>query len=503
MDIAKELDLLIRSRYPIIYLRTNEERRAQNLIANIARAQRKTLMEWSSTEGLRVVENFGEQTARPAAAGDLSQPMAAFETILQDPGRTIYVLKDIHAYLDDRSIIRKIRDLYENIKRTYKTLICLSPVKKIPHELEKDVYFLNMPLPDVPMLKGLLRDIGQTLKHDGRITIDMTDADYERLADAALGLTLEEAERVFFKAVVRDAKLAASDISYVRDEKRQIVQKSGLLEYYETEEAMGTVGGLGLLKNWLKQRHRAFESSARDYGLPLPKGLLLLGVQGCGKSLAAKAVSGTWGFPLLRLDMSRIFGSLIGSSEENMRRALEMAESVSPAVLWVDEIEKTFSGIESSGMTDAGTTARVFGSFLTWLQDKGSPVFCVATANSIEHLPPELLRKGRFDEIFFVDLPNEAERAEIFSIHLRKRKRDAAKFGVQHLAKVAEGLSGAEIEQAIVSAMYEAFDERREFLPEDILRSMRHSVPLSVTMREKLDDLREWARERARPASER
>jgi SpoVK/Ycf46/Vps4 family AAA+-type ATPase len=502
MDITKELDLLIRSRYPIIYLRTSEEKRAQNLIANIARAQRKALMEWSSTEGLRMMENFAEQTARAPATGDLCQPLAALETILQDSGRTIYILKDVHAFLDDRSIIRKIRDLYDSVKRTYKTLIILAPVKKIPQELEKDIYFLNMPLPDVPMLKGLLSDIAGTLKHDGRITIDMEDEDYERLATAALGLTLEEAERVFFKAIVRDAKLAASDISYIRDEKRQIVQKSGLLEYYETEEALGTVGGLELLKTWLKQRYRAFEPAARQYGLPLPKGLLLLGVQGCGKSLAAKAVSGSWGFPLLRLDMSRIFGSLIGSSEENMRRALEMAESVSPAVLWVDEIEKTFSGIESSGMTDAGTTARVFGSFLTWLQDKVSPVFCVATANSIEHLPPELLRKGRFDEIFFVDLPSEVERAEIFNIHLRKRKRDPAKYAVAHLAKVAEGLSGAEIEQAIISAMYEAFDDHREFLPEDILRCMRSSVPLSVTMREKLEELRDWARARARRASE-
>ena len=249
------------------------------------------------------------------------------------------------------------------------------------------------------------------------------------MANAALGLTLEEAERVFFKAIIRDAKLAGEEVQFVREEKRQIVQKSGLLEYCETSEDLGRGRRAGPAEGAGSSSARApIEPAARDYGLPPPKGLLLLGVQGCGKSLAAKAVSGSWGFPLLRLDLSRIFGSLIGSSEEHMRHALEMAESVSPAVLWVDEIEKTFSGIESSGMSDAGTTARVFGYFLTWLQDKTAPVFCVATANSIERLPPELLRKGRFDDIFFVDLPSAQERMEIARIHLAKRKRDPAQF---------------------------------------------------------------------------
>ncbi len=499
MDCARELDLLIRSRYPIIYLRTSEEGRACNLIVNIAKAQRKNLMEWTRTEGLRSVETHHGPAIK--LTQETSQPMAAMESILQDSGRTIYVMKDLHPYLDDHIVVRKLRDLYESIKRSYKTVVLLSPVKKIPPELEKATYFLNMPLPDLEILKNLLKDIVRLVRTDSRIKIELPEEKYEGLANAALGLTLEEAERVFYKAIVRDAKLTMDDVQYVRDEKQQIVQKSGLLEYYETSESLASVGGLDLLKAWLKRRTRSFEPAAKEYGLPPPKGLLLLGVQGCGKSLAAKAVAGSWGFPLLRLDMSRIFGSLIGSSEENMRRALDMAESVSPAVLWVDEIEKTFSGIESSGMTDAGTTARVFGYFLTWLQDKKAMVFCVATANSVDRLPPELLRKGRFDDIFFVDLPKQNERVAIVRIHLNKRKRDPDKFDLERLAEQAESFSGAEIEQAIISAMYDAFDHDREVKTTDILQAMQTSVPLSVTMREGLERLRLWAQDRARRAS--
>jgi len=499
MDCVKELDLLIRSRYPILYIRTSEEGRACNLLANIAKAQKKDLVEWSATEGLRRVEEF--HSKHVAHGENMTDPFVALETILQDAGRALYVMKDIHSFLDDRRVIRKIRDLYNGVKRSFKTVVIVAPVKKIPPELEKAIYFLNLPLPDAGILKNLLKDVVASVKGNKRIRIELPETKYEGLANAALGLTLEEAERVFFKAILRDARLNDADVQYVRDEKKQIVQKSGLLEYYETAEDLSAVGGLDLLKTWLKRRARAFEPAAREYGLPTPKGLLLLGVQGCGKSLAAKAVSGSWGFPLLRLDLSRIFGSLMGSSEDNMRRALEMAESVSPCVLWVDEIEKTFAGTESSGRSDAGTTARVFGSFLTWLQDTSANVFCVATANSISLLPPELLRKGRFDEIFFVDLPLPEERKSIAAIHLIKRKRDPAKFDLERICFQSEGFSGAEIEQTILSAMYDAFDENREVNTDDILETMQRSVPLSTTMSEEIQQLREWATNRARPAS--
>ncbi|NQT51266.1 AAA family ATPase, partial [bacterium] len=264
---------------------------------------------------------------------------------------------------------------------------------------------------------------------------------------------------------------------------------------------MSAVGGLDLLKTWLRKRARAFSDEAQRYGLPRPKGVLVLGVQGCGKSLTAKALANFWNLPLLRFDVSRIFDRFIGSSEMNMRHALQTAESIAPAILWVDEIEKAFSGVQSSGVTDAGTTSRVFGTFITWLQETPAAVFTIATANSIESLPPELLRKGRFDEIFFVDLPAEPERRDILNIHLRKRNRDPGDFDVPRLAAKAEGFSGAEIEQAVVEALYNAFDEERELDARDILRSLADGVPLSRTMREDIGRLRSWALDRTRPAS--
>jgi SpoVK/Ycf46/Vps4 family AAA+-type ATPase len=284
-------------------------------------------------------------------------------------------------------------------------------------------------------------------------------------------------------------------------EKQQIIRKSGLLEYYATEESFQHVGGMGILKNWLDKRSIAFSREARDFGLPPPKGILLLGVQGCGKSLCAKAVSSLWQLPLLRFDMGRMFGSLVGSSEENVRKAIAVAESVAPAILWVDEIDKAFAGSQGSGSTDGGTTARVFGTFLTWLSEKTAPVFVVATANDISQLPPELMRKGRLDEIFFVDLPAETERAQIFNIHLSRRGRPPAGFRIPDLVAASPEFSGAEIEQAIISALYDAFAEGRDLATEHILEALGQTVPLSKTMDEQLRRLRTWAEGRARHAS--
>ena len=274
-----------------------------------------------------------------------------------------------------------------------------------------------------------------------------------------------------------------------------------MLEYSDLPENLANVGGMDILKDWLRKRVRAFSDDARDYGLPEPKGILLMGVQGCGKSLVAKTIASSWRLPLLRMDMSRIFQGYIGSSEQNMRRALKLAESLAPVVLWIDEIEKAFSGVEGSGSTDGGTTARVVGTFLTWIQEKTAPVFVVATANRVEGLPPELMRKGRLDEIFFVDLPSTKERNEIFAIHLRRMRRDPAKFDLDALAKAADGFSGSEIEQAIVSAMHDSFFAGREVETPDILNSIKIAVPLSVTMAEGVAKLRDWSRNRARPVS--
>jgi len=497
-DVPRQLDVLIRARYPILYLVTWEEDRAMYLLLKIARAQRKNLAVWTATDGMRTIEVASG--LREASDGG-RKPLEALNAVLQDAQPCIYVLKDFHPYLQDPVVVRQLRDLCHALRRSYKTVVFLSPKLELPFELQKSVTVIDLPVPGRQVMEALLDELARDVTQAGTATVNLAPADRDRLVTAVLGLTLDEAERVFSQALVRDAKLDASDIEAVVSEKKQIIRKSGLLEYYDPEEGMDDVGGLDILKGWLRKRARAFSDEARAYGLPRPKGVLLLGVQGCGKSLTAKAVARLWGIPLLRFDISRIFDRFIGSSESNMRHALQVAESIAPAILWVDEIEKAFSGIASSGMSDAGTTSRVFGTFITWLQETPSLVFTIATANSIEALPPELLRKGRFDEIFFIDLPSRAEREEIFAIHLRKRRRDPKHYDLAELAALAEGFSGAEVEQAIVSALYDAFDQGREVEQRDIVACIKESVPLSVTMREDIAALRQWAADRARPAS--
>ena len=314
-------------------------------------------------------------------------------------------------------------------------------------------------------------------------------------------MTLKEAENVIARTLVTRGKLDEEAVKVILSEKKQLIRKSGILEYYDHEEGLENLGGLEVLKDWLKKRNTAFSEKAREFGLPSPRGVLLLGVQGCGKSLTAKTVAALWRQPLLRLDMGSIFSSLVGSSEENLRRAIRTAESIAPAILWVDEIEKAFSGTQSSSQSDAGTTSRVFGTFLTWLQEKKKPVFVIATANSITQLPPELLRKGRLDEIFFVDLPSAEERGEIFKIHIGKKGRNPARYETDALVDASEGFSGSEIEQAVVSALYDAYDELRDLEPRDLLRALRETVPLSRTMSEQIETMRKWAGVRARRAS--
>jgi SpoVK/Ycf46/Vps4 family AAA+-type ATPase len=356
-------------------------------------------------------------------------------------------------------------------------------------------------LPTREELSDLLDRIIEEVRDFKQVQIELDEGGRERLLQAALGLTLGEAENVFAKIIVKDERLSGEDVNEVFAQKQQIIRKSGLLEYYATEETFANVGGLNLLKDWLTKRGVAFTEEARAFGLPAPKGILLLGVQGCGKSLCAKAVSSLWQMPLLRFDVGRVFGSLVGSSEENIRKAIAVAESVAPAVLWVDEIDKAFAGARSSGGTDGGTTARVFGTFLTWMSEKSAPVFVMATANDISELPPELLRKGRFDEIFFVDLPSPEERQEIFRIHLARRGRNPEQFSVPTLAEAAKDFSGAEIEEAIVSALYDVFYDRRDRSTADVENALRQTVPLARTMDEQIARLRSWAEGRARNAS--
>ncbi|HTI70611.1 MAG TPA: AAA family ATPase, partial [Candidatus Limnocylindria bacterium] len=496
MSFSAELELLIRARYPIIYIQSGEELRVQAAIAAIAAQRQKKAFEWSCSMGIMPLGSNPQQ--QKSRTSPTREPLAALDHILDHVEPALFVLKDFHPFLTrpNHAIVRKLKDIAIHLKNSFKTVIIISPLLEIPAELEKDITVLGFPLPSEADLAELLERIAQDLREHKQVDLEIDDLARERLVRAALGLTLGEAENVFAKIIVRTGRLSADDVHDVFAEKQQIVRKSGLLEYYATSESFGHVGGLPVLKDWLTKRASAFSEEARQFGLPAPRGVLLLGVQGCGKSLCAKAVAELWQLPLLRFDMGRMFGSLVGSSEENVRRAIAIAENVAPAILWVDEIDKAFAGSQSGGSADGGTTARVFSTFLTWLSEKTAQVFVVATANDVSHLPPELLRKGRLDEIFFVDLPTVDERKEIFRVHLEKRRRSPLDFDLDTLAAAAEQFSGAEIEEALNSALYEAFYSGEALNSEHVLAAIQDTVPLARTMDEQIDRLRIWAQGR-------
>ncbi|NEN95473.1 MAG: AAA family ATPase [Moorea sp. SIO1F2] len=497
--MQEEINVLIQAQYPLIYLVTPEEERAERAIAMIAqrKSQQQRVFVWTVTHG--IVE-YGQ--SRHTTQHNTVSPEAAVQWVIQQKEPGIYIFKDLHPFIDAPATTRWLRDAMASFreeakKSLKKSIIVMSPVQQIPIELEKEVVVLDFPLPN-------LKELNQVLSHqlDQSKTRRTTTETREKLLKAALGLTRDEAEKVYRKAYVKAGRLTEAEVDIVLSEKKQIIRRNGILDYIEEDETLDSIGGLEELKRWLKQRSNAFTERAREYGLPQPKGMLILGVPGCGKSLIAKTTSRLWGLPLLRLDMGRVYdGSMVGRSEANLRNALKTAESISPAILFIDELDKSFAGSSGSSDSDGGTSSRIFGSFLTWMQEKTSPVFVMATANRVERLPGEFLRKGRFDEIFFVDLPNTQERQQIFEIHLKKRRGDIDRFDIEQLAKVSEGFSGAEIEQAMVAAMYEAFAQDREFTQLDIIAAIKSTQPLSRTMTEQVAALRDWARQRARPAA--
>ena len=501
MTPDQEIEILIRARYPILYIVSAEEGRVLETVLEVAQRRKKKVFEWSVTSGI-VPASTSIQLPKNRTS-PTKDPLLALDHVIDQVEPAVFLFKDFHPFLtkSNYAVIRKLKEIAQHLKNSFKTIILVSPVVELPLEVEKEITLLTFPLPSREELSLLLDHILDDVRASAPIQIDLEPESRERLLQAALGLTLGEAENVFAKILVTDQRLGSDHVQAVFSEKQQIVRKSGLLEYYSATETMEQVGGLTVLKDWLQKRAAAFTEQARSFGLPPPKGILLLGVQGCGKSLCAKAVSSLWQLPLLRFDMGRMFGSFVGSSEENTRRAIAVAESVAPAILWVDEIDKAFSGTEGSGRSDAGTAARVFGTFLTWLSEKTAPVFVVATANEISHLPPELLRKGRLDEMFFVDLPSVQEREQIFRIHLAKRRRNPADFHLSALAEAADRFAGAEIEQAIISALYDAFSEGGQLTTRHILQAVRQTVPLAMTMDEQIEQLRHWANGRARNAS--
>src|SRR5437660_6948553 len=495
--VDKDLEHLMRARYPLIYILSSEEKRVEESIKRVLSEREKEkgfktkVYTWPVTEGVRL---GGEQQ------GDSMDPLKALRFILEakKDERAVFILRDLHAFQKNPEVVRLLRDLARNLKETLKTVFMISPLLQVPPELDKELAVVEYPLPELAEIGTILDRVASMVPGSKAAP---SGQEREHIIEAALGLTADEAENVFAKSLVQTGTF---DIDVILSEKERIVRKSGVLEFFRTQEKMDNIGGLDLLKSWLRKRQAAFSEEARQFGLPRPKGILMIGIPGGGKSLTAKAVGAAWRLPLLRLDVGKIFAGIVGSSEENMRRAIQMAEAVAPSILWVDELEKGFSGTGSSNQSDAGTAARVFGSFITWLQEKTSPVFVIATANNVDELPPEMMRKGRFDEIFFVDLPTLPERREIGSIHLKRRGRDPGQFNLDLIAEKSEGMTGAEIEQAIVSALFDEYDRAGKsgvLTSEGVLHSLQETVPLSRTMKEKIAALRNWCKTRARPAA--
>ncbi|WP_413354756.1 AAA family ATPase [Microbacterium sp. 1P06AB] len=497
------LDAAFKARLPLLYLETAEEVRAVSAITDAAHAQRNRRRVWTWTSALGLIDPDGKSVSNTTNPARALQHAAG----VSDP--SVFIFCDLHAYFGsehrpgDPAIVRTVRETALEFRHgdVSRTLVITAPVRVIPPELDELTHLFDFPLPTAAEIRELLDTM--ITNNAGEIRDDADDAAREALVQAALGLTMAEAENAFAQAMVNDGTLTGDDIRVVLHEKRQVVRKSGVLEFITGDLDLDDVGGLTNLKRWLERRNGSWLPSAHEYGLPSPKGVLITGVPGCGKSMTAKATAASWGLPLLRLDIGRIFSGLVGSSEQNLRTAIATAEAVAPCILWVDEIEKGFSN--TTGQGDSGTTARVFGTFLTWMQEKKHPVFVVATANNIDALPPEFMRKGRFDEIFFVDLPTTVEREAIWTLQLAAHASEANGLAdvaadpvaVAALVTASENHSGAEIEQAVVAALYEGFSGRKTITTDVVTRVVETMIPLAVTQAEEVQRIRAWAAQRA------
>jgi hypothetical protein len=514
-ETIQEIEYLIRSKRTIINIVTNEETRVLSALDEIcSRADVNwDYLKWDIINGLHSSYPEFLPIKEKDLKLDQEDILSWFDNlIVPDNKFALLVLKDFTKFFGhtnyrgqiENKIIRYIKNLSIDLTLQNKSIIIVSNSFDVPDELEKNIHVVDWPLPEVEDIEFKITDLllraSKREKLAAKFQTSYSREELDIIINSFRGLTLLECEQVCAYSMIKYPKLLPDVIS---KQKKEIIKKSGLLEWIDSDIDMFNIGGLDGLKQWLDKRKDAFSKDAVEYGLPAnPKGLLLVGIQGAGKSLFAKGISSFWNFPLIRLDVGKVFSGIVGSSENNMRQVFKIAESVAPCILWCDEIDKGFSGGRSSGHTDGGTTSRVLGSWLTWMQDRTAPVFVVATANDVSNLPPELLRKGRFDEIFFVDLPNFEERKTIFEIHLTKRNRKTSKFNINELAKNSENYTGAEIESSIESAMYEAFsDNKREITTKDILLSLKNSVPISVIMKEEIAALRKWASDRARNAS--
>lgn len=502
-DVFQKLILMIRAYYPVLYLHSYEYYRTKQKIKGIVELLRRegkkvNYYQWDCVYGL--VQILPDKTE--IRIERMQNPLEVLAYILNSKKsgeKNIFVLDDINNHIERDEVKLMFRKIAEATNNNTHTII-LSSIYRLPAELEKYITVLQIPLPKRNELGEVLDIVAKQSKVELKTNLR------NRLIDAALGMTSMEADLAYCLASVKDGFDEKSPFT-ISSEKEQIIRKSGILDYFPKNESLKDVGGMDNLKEWLNKRQLAYDKEARDWGLKEPKGLLLLGVPGCGKSLIAKSIASSWNMPLLRLDVGKVFQGIVGSSEDNIRKAIATAEAVAPCVLWIDEIEKGLSGVQSSGATDGGVTSRIFSTILTWMQEKTAPVFVVATANNINQLPPELLRKGRFDEFFFVDLPSQKEKENIFSIHLQKNRQNVSSFALDILAQKAEGFNGAEIEECIKEAMFTAYVESQEtnIAPKlqmiHILDAIKNTVPLSKTMEKQITDLRKFAVSRAKNAS--
>jgi len=558
-DGLDRLKVLINSSTPIVVMETSEEVHAINIVRAACAELNMATFEWSIADGLlrsgtsappegqkmslqaridqttvwsqggrsqsqtrtvlspggaeadrlarAMMSSLGADTAAAASGGSIyntREPVQALANMESMTVEAVFILKDFHRHLEDPVVVRRLRDVGQKFSNNRRTVVITAPEITVPAELATLVEYFDLPLPDRERLHEIVHETFTRLSKSYTLKLQLDAAGVDAMSANLRGLTEEEAERAISQALVTRYALCPETITDVLEAKKQLLRHSGMLEFIEVSDNMASVGGLENLKHWLQQRRGAWEDSAREFGLEPPRGMIILGVQGCGKSLCARAVAGEWKLPLVKFDTSAVYDKYIGETEKRIRKVFQVAEGLAPCVLWIDELEKVFAGSgPDSASADAGVSSRLLASFLSWMQDRKSPVFVAATCNNVTVLPPELIRKGRFDELFFVDLPNQAERKQIYAIQLAKRKRNAADFDLGKVAGVAKGYSGAEIDAAVQGALYAAYSEKKPLTTQSLVDALGQTVPLSTTRAEEIAALREWARTRAVPATAR
>ncbi|MBI5252334.1 MAG: AAA family ATPase [Desulfomonile tiedjei] len=473
----------------LLYLVTEEDRRVEGEIKSLAAAFKPPLRTyvWACTTGVTLEDEM--VLPNPSIMDALDWFMNLNET-------AFLLINDVHVFLrDNPPVIRKLKDASKRIEHTYKTIFLISPVLEIPPEIQSDVVLVDVPLPSPDEIEKIVEKVISREKYRDHLKAALTDEARDLFIKAGAGLTSQQVQQAFRKVLSGKHGISAQDIDLLFEEKRQIVRKSGLLELFTQPMEFDHLGGFGTLKKWLFMRHDIFSKRAREYGLSFPKGVLMMGISGCGKSLCVKAIAAFWRLPLLRLDMGRVYDGIQGSPEECLRKVIKTAEASAPCVLWIDEIEAGIANASQKSL--GGSASRVLATFLTWMQEKTSPVFIGATANNIELLPPEILRKGRFDELFYVELPSDTDRMEIIRIHLARKNVPLNLFDYTPLVKVTEGFNGAEIEQGVIGALFRAFSENRDVTQNDLYIALESIVPLSTTMKEEIKKLERWAFNRA------